>query len=93
MQSAVNAFVRGAAFIEMYPDDSAQITSRCIGVNARFIQKALNFNKPNINAIRNQTMMQNVLEFMIKLGYVRDVLTNDVNLDFLDYATKRQKPG
>ena len=89
VQSVVNAFVRGAAFTEASPDESAQIASRYIGVNARFIREALNFNKPNINAIRNQTAMQSVLELMTKLGYIHDMPTNYVNLRFLDHATKQ----
>jgi ABC-type nitrate/sulfonate/bicarbonate transport system substrate-binding protein len=93
VQSVVNAFVRGAAFTETSPDESAMIASRYIGVGARFIRKALDVNKPNINAIRNQTAMQGVLELMAKLGYIRDVPANYVNLRFLDHAAKQVKPG
>jgi NitT/TauT family transport system substrate-binding protein len=93
VQKVVNAFVRGAAFTETSPDESARIASGYIGINARFIREALNFNKPNVDAIRNQSAMQGVLELMAELGYIRDMPTNYVNLRFLDHATKWQNPG
>jgi NitT/TauT family transport system substrate-binding protein len=92
VQRVVNAFVRGAAFTEASPDESAQIASRYIGVNTRFIREALDFNKPNINAIRNQESMQGVLELMVELGYIQDIPTNYINLQFLDHVAKRKDP-
>ena len=89
VQRVVDAFVPGAQFVESSPDESAQIASRYIGVNARFIRKALNHNKPNINTIRNQKAMRSILELMKELGYIRDIPTNYVDLRFLDTAAKR----
>jgi ABC-type nitrate/sulfonate/bicarbonate transport system substrate-binding protein len=90
VQKVVNAFVRGAAYVEAFPDDAATIASRYIGVNARFIRQALNVNKPDINAIRNDTAMKGVLSLMAELGYIDTIPTKYVELRFLDQASKNK---
>lgn len=42
VQRVLNAFVRGAIFVEECPDESANIASRYIGINARFIRSKAN---------------------------------------------------
>ena len=85
-QKAVRAFVRGVTFVNENPDESAQIASRYIGINAGFIRKALNVNKPDMNAIRNNRAMEGVISLMMKLGYIRKIPTNFSDLTFLDRA-------
>lgn len=86
IQKAVRAFVRGVTFVNENPDESAQIASRYIGINAGFIRKALNVNKPDMNAIRNNRAMEGVISLMMKLGYIRKIPTNFSDLTFLDRA-------
>jgi hypothetical protein len=43
-------------------------------------------NRPNVDAIRNGTAMKQVLRLMQKLGYVRRLPQNFVELSFLDRA-------
>ena len=85
-QKAVRAFVHGVTFVNENPDESAQIASRYIGINAGFIRKALNVNKPDMNAIRNNRAMEGVISLMMKLGYIRKIPTNFSDLTFLDRA-------
>lgn len=91
VQSVVNAFVRGIAFVRKEPDVTSEIASRYIGVNARFIREALNANKPNMDAIRNKNAMEGVLSLMVKLGYIKNLPTNYSDLTFLDKATEGLK--
>jgi NitT/TauT family transport system substrate-binding protein len=86
IQKAVRAFVHGVTFVNENPDESAQIASRYIGINAGFIRKALNVNKPDMNAIRNNRAMDGVISLMMKLGYIRKIPTNFSDLTFLDRA-------
>lgn len=87
-QKVVRAFVRGVTFVKENPDESAQIASRYIGINAEFIRKALNVNKPNVDAIRNKRAMEGVLSLMMKLSYIEKLPTNFSDLNFLDKAIK-----
>ncbi len=91
VQSVVNAFVRGVVFVRENSDESSEIASRYIGVNARFIREALNANKPNMDAIRNKKAMEGVLTLMMKLGYIEKLPTNYSDLSFLDKAVKSLK--
>lgn len=93
VQKVVNAFVRGAAFVQASPDESSEIASRYIGVNPRFIREALNVNKPDIHAIRNETSMQAILSLMRELGYLKKIPTQYVDLRFLDRASEPKTNG
>lgn len=93
VQKVVNAFVRGAACVEAFPDEAAMIAARYIGVNARFIRQALNVNKPDVNAIRNDASMKGILSLMAELGYIDTIPTKYVDLRFLDQASKKQVKG
>jgi len=90
-QKVVRAFVRGVTFVKENLDESAQIASPYIGINAGFIRKALNVNKPDMNAVRNKRAMQGVLSLMMKLGYIQKIPTNFSDLTFLDNAMKDLK--
>jgi len=86
IQKVVNAYVLGSAFVENNPDESAEIASRYIGINTKFIRDALNVNKPDVNAIRNTGAMQEILSLMVKLGYTKKPPAGFTDLSFLDKA-------
>lgn len=86
VQSVVNAFVRGAVFVQEQPDEAAEIAAHYIGMNAAFIRSALRRNLPNLNALRNQAAMDHVMNLMQKLGYVSRRPQHFLNLSFLDRA-------
>jgi ABC-type nitrate/sulfonate/bicarbonate transport system substrate-binding protein len=86
--SVVRAFARGADHVRAEPADAAEIASRYIGINERFIVEALHRNVPNVDAIRNTEPMGQILELMRELGYVDRVPTGFADLSFLDSAQK-----
>lgn len=88
VQGVVNAFVRGARFVREQPDEAAEIAAGYIGINPRFIREALRANQPNLDAIRNQPVMNQVLSLMQRLGYIQKLPQNYSDLHFLDVATK-----
>jgi ABC-type nitrate/sulfonate/bicarbonate transport system substrate-binding protein len=85
--AVVRAFVEGARFTAANPEESAEIASRYIGVNARFIAQALGRNQPNPDAIRNDEAMARVLTLMRELGYIQGSPSNYKDLRFLDACT------
>jgi ABC-type nitrate/sulfonate/bicarbonate transport system substrate-binding protein len=86
-QKVVRAFVNGATFVNENPEESADISSRYIGINSRFIREALDVNKPNVDAIRNTGAMEGVLSLMVKLGYIEKIPTDYFDYTFLEAAT------
>ena len=84
VEGVVRAFARGVTFVKQHPDESAEIASRHIGINSRFIRAALDHNQPNIDAIRNQEAMDNILALMLKLGYISAIPNRYRDLRFLD---------
>jgi len=84
--AVVRAFVRGADFVHQHPDRSAEIASRYIGINSSFIRDALRINPPNVDAIRNQAAMDNILALMKDLNYIDHLPTEYLDLSFLDAA-------
>jgi NitT/TauT family transport system substrate-binding protein len=84
--AAVRAFVRGAEFVQQKPDQASEIASPYIGINPRFIREALDHNLPNVDAIRNDGAMQEVMQLMVDLGYVESVPSGFIDLSFLDAA-------
>jgi ABC-type nitrate/sulfonate/bicarbonate transport system substrate-binding protein len=85
--AAVRGFVRGAEAVRDEPDRAAEIASRYIGINERFIRGALEHNVPDVNAIRNHEAMAEVLRLMAELGYVDGIPEGFMDLSFLDAAT------
>jgi ABC-type nitrate/sulfonate/bicarbonate transport system substrate-binding protein len=90
VQRMVNAYWRGAQFVEASPDESSEIANKYIGLSTRIIRKSLNVNRPNPNAIRNQAAMDQVIQLMIERGYIDRAPTRYKDLTFLDNASKMQ---
>lgn len=86
VQRFVNAFAQAVDFVHNEPKQAAEIAHRYIGVNPRFIELALGNNKPNIDAIRNQDVMDKLIDLMLDLGYLKQRPGNYCDLTFLDKA-------
>jgi ABC-type nitrate/sulfonate/bicarbonate transport system substrate-binding protein len=86
VQRMVSAYLRGAQFVDGSPDESAEIAEKYIGVSSRVIRKALEVNRPDPNAIRNQAAMDQVISGMIELGYIDRAPTGYKTLSFMDKA-------
>jgi NitT/TauT family transport system substrate-binding protein len=84
VQRMVSAYVRGARFVQDSPDESAQIAAQYIGIGPQLIRKALEVNRPDPDAIRNETAMDQVIRLMIERGYIERPPTGYRNLSFLD---------
>lgn len=87
VQRMVDAFVRGARFVEAEPDSAAEIGARVIGMAPHFVRAALDRNRPDVHALRNRTAMAAVLRLMQRVGYL-PALPDDgfIDLSFLDEA-------
>lgn len=88
-QRVVNAFVRGASFVEERPDDAAAIAGRFIGIDTGFIRKALDRNRPEVTAIRNARAVEEILGLMRKLGYMKAQPGDIFEFGFLEQALVR----
>jgi len=88
--AVVRAFVRGAACVRERPDEAAAVASRYIGIHERFIREALDRNLPDVDAIRNEEAIGEILALMVELGYVDDVPSGFIDLSFLDAAVPAQ---
>jgi ABC-type nitrate/sulfonate/bicarbonate transport system substrate-binding protein len=88
VQAVVDAFARGARFVSEHPDEAAEIAAGYIGINVRFIRESLRRNQPNLDAIRNQAVMNQILALMQRLGYIREQPQNYLDLRFLDAAMR-----
>ncbi|MFO7692416.1 MAG: ABC transporter substrate-binding protein [Vicinamibacterales bacterium] len=84
VEGVVRAFARGVVFVKDHPDESAEIASRYIGIHSRFIRAALDRNRPDVDAIRNQKAMDDILALMLQLGYITSIPTRYRDLSFLD---------
>ncbi|MFO1429190.1 MAG: ABC transporter substrate-binding protein [Candidatus Competibacteraceae bacterium] len=84
VEGVVRAFARGVQFVKENPQEAAEMASRYIGVNSRFICAALKNNQPNVDAIRNSRAMAEILGLMQQLGYIHTLPTDYVDLSFLD---------
>jgi NitT/TauT family transport system substrate-binding protein len=86
VQAVVNAHVQAVNFVQENPAEAAEIASHYIGINHHFIRNALRHNRPSADAIRNTEAMQNILALMQRLGYIKEIPTNYMNLTFLERA-------
>jgi ABC-type nitrate/sulfonate/bicarbonate transport system substrate-binding protein len=86
VQRMVGAYMRGARFADTNRDESADIAEKYIGLSAEIIRKALDANRPNPDAIRNQAAMDQVIGLMIQRGYIDKVPSGYKDLSFLDNA-------
>jgi len=84
VEAVVRAFARGVKFVRENHAESSEIASRYIGINSRFIRAALKNNQPNVDAIRNQKPMDDILALMQQLGYIKTIPTQYRDLRFLD---------
>lgn len=89
VQRMVDAYVRGDAFARDNPDAAAETAARYIGVNSAVIARALRSNQPNVDAIRNDEAMSQVLGLMLERGYIQEIPSGYRNLSFLDQAQRR----
>ena len=80
----VRAYADAVAHVRMDPSDAATCAAPYIGVNARFISRALHVNPPAIDGIRNLATMDRILMFMKTLGYIDRIPRNFADLRFLD---------
>lgn len=86
VQRVVNAFVRGGVFARERPDECARIAARFIGINPDFIRKALDRNRPELEAIRNAGAIEQILGLMMRLGYLETEPRDFIDLRFLNQA-------
>jgi NitT/TauT family transport system substrate-binding protein len=86
VQRMVNAYMRAARHVETHRDEAARIGAKYIGLSPEIIRKALNANRPNPDAIRNQGAMDQVIGLMIQRGYIDKAPTGYKDLRFLDKA-------
>lgn len=70
VQRMVNAYVKAAQFVKECPKEAADIAANFIGIHSRFICSALNHNQPDVQAVRNDQSMGQVLTLMQRLGYL-----------------------
>lgn len=84
VERMVGAYVRAVQFVSDEPDEAARTGARFIGVSSEIIRKALTANQPNMNALRNQAAMDQVIGLMTTRGYVAEAPTGYTNLTFLD---------
>lgn len=89
VQKFVNAIVSAVEFVNNNPKETAEIASNFIGVNAEYIERALSRNSPNIDAVRNQNTMDQIIDTMLDLGYLKSRPTDYCDLSFLDNAQSR----
>jgi NitT/TauT family transport system substrate-binding protein len=83
----ITAFVLGARYVDLDPHQSAEIATRYIGVAPEFIRAALVRNRPNIHALSNEGAMNEVIDLMLKMGYVADrPAPGYIDLSFLGKA-------
>jgi ABC-type nitrate/sulfonate/bicarbonate transport system substrate-binding protein len=84
VEAAVRAFRRAADFVARNPGETASIASGFIGVDEGFIERALERNMPNVEAIRHSDAIDAVLSLMVRLGYLERKPTGFLDLSFLD---------
>lgn len=84
VREVVAAFVEGAAFVEENPADAAAIAEGYIGVHRNFIERALEHNRPSVDALSNHDAMDAILSLMIELGYIDQKPTGFADLSHLE---------
>jgi len=88
----VRAYVRAAAYVAANPKDTARLAQKYIGISDRFIECALQTNRPNVDALRNQDAMDAILDLMIRRGYIQGRPTGYCDLSFLECSQAQLKP-
>jgi ABC-type nitrate/sulfonate/bicarbonate transport system substrate-binding protein len=83
----VAGFVEGADFVTRNPDEAAAIAEPYIGVDRRFIEKALATNRPSVHALSHTASRDAIITLMIELGYIRQRPGDYLDLTHLDAVT------
>jgi NitT/TauT family transport system substrate-binding protein len=86
VQRVVEAYVQATTFVYDHPDEAAALAHQYIGIDPAIIEKALQVNRPSVDAIRNTDAMEKILGLMQTLGYIRERPKNFIDLSFLDRA-------
>lgn len=84
VREVVRAYVRGAEHVSCHPHDAAAAAAPYIGVSEEIIRKALVSNEPNVRALQNAAAMDQILELMSDLGYIKQKPTDYAELGFLE---------
>jgi NitT/TauT family transport system substrate-binding protein len=84
VKSMVSAYVEANRYVDKFPEESAQIAARYIGIAPRFILTALAHCRPNVRALHNQQAMAAVLGFMREMGYLERPPTDYLDTTLLD---------
>ncbi len=86
VRKVVTAYVRGAEFVAAEPDRAAEIAARFIGVSAQIVRQAFCHNQPNIQALHNTQVMEQILDLMVELGYLPSRPSGFAELGILEAA-------
>lgn len=82
----VKAYVKGDALVEEDPSEAARIGADYIGVNAKFIENALQSNRPSVNALQDPQPRNEILQLMKEMGYIDRIPEDYCELSFLEEA-------
>jgi NitT/TauT family transport system substrate-binding protein len=85
----VEGFARGIDFIESNRNEAAEIGAKYIGVSPEILRKALNHNRPNVDALSNREAMDGMLATMKDLAYIDRFPEGYLDLSFLEAARAR----
>ena len=91
VSKVVEAYVEAAGIVKSDPRTAARAASPYIGISETIIESALSRNKPDIDAVRNQDSMDEILTLMRKLGYIEATPGDYKDLSFLDKCTCSKK--
>jgi ABC-type nitrate/sulfonate/bicarbonate transport system substrate-binding protein len=86
VQKVVDCYVRAARRVVESPEDASIAAEKYIGISARIIEQALEANRPDPRAIRNDDSMNEIMSLMRDLGYVKELPTGFRDLRFLEAA-------
>lgn len=86
VQHVVDCYVRATAYINEHPAEAAALAHPYIGIDPATIEKALHANRPALCALRNDGAMRQILDLMLRLGYISSLPGNFIDLSFLDRA-------
>jgi NitT/TauT family transport system substrate-binding protein len=84
VQRVVTAYVAAAQRVLAAPDEAARAGEPFIGVSAAIIRRALEANRPDPLAIRNDAAMTQIIALMSDLGYLRQPPEGYRDLRFLE---------
>jgi NitT/TauT family transport system substrate-binding protein len=83
VRQVVEAFVEGADRVQREPEKASAIAARYIAMDAGLIRKALDRNRPDVDALRRREAMEGVVSWMIRLGYLDHWPEESLDLRYL----------